>query len=213
MAGLRPARGEQRCDSQAPETLPNALAIASAARLHRAKRGHPWPLCVTLLLCARCVTLLSSAPGPLRARFIGESIHDPLDPGFHRGCAKVQQQSNSVISEAQVRLKLLDVNGRQRFHRLHLDEDAAIDHQIGAVPAVDRHSLLDQRHGLLALEFKSCLGHLVLEAGEICALEHAGAKSTVDSYCGIEHARCQSIQRCCSRRWGHADNPAARMPE
>ena len=65
--GGRPTAGSRRVaprDSQAPETLPNALAIASAARLHRAKRGHPWPPCVPRLLCDPCAGFSQRPPLP-----------------------------------------------------------------------------------------------------------------------------------------------------
>jgi len=167
-------------------------------------------------LCSSALSALDALPCALRslcALFVREAVHDPLDPGLHRGCAKVEQQTDGILAKSKVGLNLPEMNRRQRFLCFDLDENTALDDEIGAEPTVDSYSPVDERHGSLALDSEFGLGKLVLETREIGTLEQAGTESSVDSYSGVEHAGSQAIQRFGCRRRGHAADVAAGVPE
>src|SRR5262245_48745077 len=108
----RPRVSWGACERPVPRSIP------------RVARGHAWKLLSARLRSSAisALTLFPANSRLLRGRFIREPIHNPLDPCFHGGCAKVQQQANAVISKPKISLKLLDVDRCQYFNRLHLDE-------------------------------------------------------------------------------------------
>ena len=62
------------------------------------------------------------------------------------------EQAHRDPCQAQVRDDLREMDGLQALDGLELEQNAALDDQVGAVPAVHMHPLVRERQGLLTFE-------------------------------------------------------------
>ncbi len=73
------------------------------------------------------------------------------------------------------------MNGRQRLHRFHLEENSFLNDYVGAVRAVDSDPSIDEWKWLLGLDSKLCSLELVAEARQVSAFQQSRAERPVNS--------------------------------
>jgi hypothetical protein len=104
----------------------------------------------------------------------------PLDAILKRCDLKIDQQTDVLAREAQVREQLRLIDRRDSFRALELDYNRTLYHQVHPVTAIQANALVLDREIYLARESKLSQGQLMAEAFFISRFEQSGAEGAMN---------------------------------
>jgi len=71
-------------------------------------------------------------------------VEDPLDTIDHPFVAKVEEEADAKIHQAEVGEDLLGMNRRETIERFDLDDDTALDEKIDTKPVLEGNAVVDK---------------------------------------------------------------------
>jgi hypothetical protein len=93
---------------------------------------------------------------------------------------EVDEQSDAVPTEFEIRHQLSQMERQQFLHCLQFDDDAIFDEKVDAISSVESYVLINDRKFYLMTEFKSVGAKLIGETRLVSAFQTSRAESTVD---------------------------------
>jgi len=112
----------------------------------------------------------------------------------HGSSTEVQEQADPQIQQTQIREKLLRVNVCELLYRLHLDDNAAIDEEIGAESVLELHVIINDTHRQLALYTETPPLEGGREHEHVHRLEQAWAELAMDRDRRCYHSFCDVVR-------------------
>ena len=102
------------------------------------------------------------------------------------GNVEINQQSDATSAQFQVGEKLCGVDWQQCFHGFKFNDHTVLDQKIDSISGVEMHAAVDDWKAQLVFEMQAIERELVMQAGVICAFQHAGTQRAVDAHRGVE---------------------------
>ena len=118
------------------------------------------------------------------------AVYHPLDAIAESLTAKVHQQPQGL---SQIRQQLLGMNGSVPFHRLHFNDERALDDQVSAECIRENHSTKCDRHRALLFDTQSVLAQSFCENDFVNRLKEPRAELPVDVEAAIDGGRSKFL--------------------
>ena len=122
----------------------------------------------------------------LGVRIVVEAVDNTRDAIFDERHLKVDEQAQTLVSEAKVGKKLLLMNRSEKLDRLHFHDHLVLDNHVGPKSSIDADVFINYRNRLLAHCPEAPAPQLKCQDRIINGFEKAGTERGVNTIGGVD---------------------------